>query len=144
MDWYKLADRYPDTDLVLAYDNYNEGENRFAVCEADPIWIKNRCNDGKLRTFLYIKNSIAPGLSDDSNAYWTYLPKDDDSGWNLFETDNNPFNSLELIEVLIKLKNGNLYVGFIESFDWCPSFNMFKHGELSSIKKWMPLPDAPN
>lgn len=142
-EWYKLSEKYPDIALVLGFDRYRD-EDRFAICETDKNWINVECNDGNKRTFIYIKNSIAPGLSDDSNCYWMPIPNDEDELWFDFDTQQNPFLGKPLQEVLIQLHNGSLYVGFIENFDWCPSFNMFKHGTLESIKKWRPLPKPPD
>lgn len=127
--------------FVLGCDWYpgeKEDDLRMAICElpfVDAYWcgeITGKC--------IAVRNSICPSIGHGHNAHWMEIPSDE---WVSYDMRPYPNTSLVDGEVLIKLKNGNVYVGFIESWDWCPSYNMFKHGSLDDIEFWRRLPKPP-
>lgn len=147
MNWIDLNKECPvDQKFVLGCDwypdNSEEGNFRMHVCEGEAeegYW----CGEKDGRKVLNVAGSICPKIGHGLSAYWMPMPKLNDGRWIRFDEENPPKFD-KLTEVLIKMYNGNYYIGFIESFDWCPSFNMFKHGHLESIECYMQLPEKPN
>lgn len=145
-EWIFLNDKPPfRDDSVLGCDWYVDGSDdsnfRIAVCEGiaqDGYW----CGEKSGEKVLPVCNSICPMIGHGESAYWMPIPEKDDSRWVKFDIDKPPYWE-ELHEVLMSLHNGNHYIGFIESFDWCPSFNMMRHGSLEVIDCWMELPEKP-
>lgn len=131
--------------LILGCDWYTgekKNDFRIMVCELpfiDAYW----CGDivGKC---LPVFKSICPSIGHGHNPHWMEIPED---GFISFNEKEYPFSNSDFHEVLIKLKNGNLYTGFIELTglfsSWCPSFNMMKHGDYNDIDSWRELPTAP-
>jgi hypothetical protein len=147
MKWINLKENPPlqKKGFVLGCDWYigeKESDYRIAACEL-PIFESYWCgipNGAALNVF----DSICPAIGHGYNAHWMEIPRDD--RWIKFDADNYPYQR-ELHEVLIKLKNGDFYTGFIELYhlfpSWCPSFNMMKHYWLDDIEAWRELPPSP-
>lgn len=143
--WINLNEAAPKKTegFVLACDWHpgdKEEDIRFAICELpafDAYW----CGIKK-GVAMNVFKSICPCIGHGHNAHWMEIPADD---WIKFDAQSYPYR--ELHEVLIKLHNGNCYVGFIELAglwqDWCPSFNMMKHGSIEDIEYYRELPKAP-
>ena len=124
------------------YPDFSEDNFRMHVCESqafDAYWCGEKTG-GKL---LSVKNSICPPIGQGLSAYWMTLPKKDDDRWVKFDIEKPPNWNETYHEVLIRLFNGSHYTGFIEVFDWCPTFNMWKHGSLESVDCYMELPESP-
>lgn len=142
--WFSLKENPPSKTegFVLGCDWYRgeeERDFRMAICElptVDAYWCGIK--QGKA---LDVFKSICPAIGHGHNAHWMEIPADN---WIKFDAEKYPHR--ELTEILIKLINGNYYVGFIELGgileDWCPSFNMMKHGSIEDIDYWE-MPQAP-
>lgn len=144
MNWISFTERMPECkEDILACDWYLEHRDndfRMHVCESEPQ-DQHWCGELTGKKVLSVKNSICPDMGNGLSPYWMSIPDRMYQGWVDFDQENYPHKDLH--EVLIRMHSGNYYVGFIESFDWCPSFNMMKHGSLESIESWMELPEKP-
>lgn len=147
MEWVLLNSDYVDTEEnVIGCDWYPDGseENNFRmhICDGkahDQYW----CGEMTDQKVLSVRNSICPEIGDGESAYWLSIPNQDDPRWIAFDIDKPPSWKENYHEVLILLYSGNIYTGFIENLDWCPSYNMFKNGSFESIKAYMELPEKP-
>jgi hypothetical protein len=145
MEWIFFDDRMPTgSEDVLAcdwYPDYAKHNFRMHVCESEAI-DQYFCGELTGKKVLSVKHSICPEIGNGLSPYWMQLPNPQSARWIKFDMEKPP-KWEKYHEVLLQMKNGDHYTGFIENWDWCPSFNMFKHGDFDDIDYYMELPKPP-
>ncbi len=139
MEWINLKDEYPDIsqyEHVIGADIWCE-ELRMHICEVGE----------KKLPHLLVQSSICPPIGLNDDAFWAPIPLDSSKEWIPFQAEeyfkdkDNEWPNFD--EVIIKLKNGNTYVGSIQGNTWCPSFNQFRYGHIDNVTHYMDLPSYP-
>ena len=139
MKWIRLKDKYPDSKkhtLVIGADIWSH-DRRMHICEVEKK--KSDC--------LAVLGSICPDIGGMSDAFWAPIPSDDSKEWIKYDhetyTRKSDYSYAEEDEVIIRLFNGNKYVGNLEHSFWCPSFNQMRYGDIENVSHYMPLPPYP-
>lgn len=146
MEWISFNKDMPDQkskELILGYDVWC-GDPRIHVCEPEmsEVYQHGKKTDGYS---LGVYKSICPDIGWGENPHWMPLPEKYNEKWIKYNQETYPYNKhLYEQKVIFKLNNGSIYVGFINSWDAVPSFNMMsKYVSTDAISHWMELPEAP-